>query len=428
MKRHLILLFLIAVASPLLYGQYGLHLQFAREHLASQQFQPANILFQPAQKFAVGSDVGFWAANNNISFDALLLEDNFVSEEAKQEILDQLNGSTQFQAGFQAAYGHVNVRIKDQLWSFSFRDKFNLGLGFENPNTAGLILEGNADYAGQTVSDDDVRFHLIQYHELAIGRGFQWGKIKAGVHAKLLAGRNMVQVDPLSYSLFTESDGSQIDLTGDFAYADDQPASGYPTGFGGVIDMGIIYEYSEKITFQASILDVGAISWDSRELTGDESFSYEGFDLGDLIGDDGSGDFVFIADTLENTFVIDSQETRITTVLPTRISLGGTYQLNEKSQLLVSLHSGLTSFAPSLGIPLLHLGYDRKLKSWLNIGGSLYGGGGDLYGVGLHGRAGIPVGEDKKIGVILSADNVLGLVIPSISRGISLNGGLSFTW
>ncbi|NOZ47367.1 MAG: hypothetical protein GXO79_11385 [Chlorobi bacterium] len=121
-------------------------------------------------------------------------------------------------------------------------------------------------------------------------------------------------------------------------------------GFG--LDLGAIYNYNEKIKLNASITDLGMIFWkaNTTQFNAGGEFTWSALELTDTTNFDQllSG----LVDSIQNAFTFSPTDiTKYTTLLPTKIYVGGTYQLHKKILLGVvsktmflknRLHSSLT--------------------------------------------------------------------------------------
>ena len=405
------------------FAQSGLHLQFLPQHNASAIYQPANLLLQDFDKFSVGADAALWINNTSITLDALFQSNNIITEEVKLQMIDQLGAENQFQQGYHLTFGEVHFKTGQQRWSLSYRDRSGFFLRFGDPLTAGLIFRGNAPYAGQTISDENTALRQYRMSEIALGTGFEVGKIKIGVRAKFLLGRNVTAIDKFSYSLTTAPLGEKLSLTSDhdIYLLEDNPN---PAGIGAGIDIGAVYEVNDKWQLQVAVTDIGAVSWDTEHYQHQVSFDFEGFDLRDLIDANGTSQDFFVTDTLQNLLFPTSESSRYTMSLPTNLTVGFKHPLSEKARLLGSLSYGLTGQAPSTRMPLANLAYHRDFKM-LTLGANVYGGGMDMIGVGVFGEMNLAVSKKYHIRIFALADNLLGGVFSSVGKGVSAQGGIS---
>lgn len=409
--------------STAVFAQNGLHLQFLPQHNASAAYQPANLLLQDFETFSVGADGALWINNTSITLDALFQSNNIISEDLKLQMIDQLGTENQFQQGYHINFGEVHFKLGKQRYSLSYRDRSGFFLRFGNPLTAGLIFRGNAPYAGQTITDENTALRQYRMSEGAIGTGFEIGKVKIGVRAKFLYGRNVTAIDHLSYSLTTAALGDVLSLTSDhdIYLLENNPS---PAGLGAGLDLGAIYDLNDKWQLQVSLTDLGAVSWDTERYQHQVSFDFEGFDLRELIDANGSGQDFFVTDTLRSLLFPTSESSRYMMSLPTTLTVGVKHPLSEKARLMGSLSYGLTGQAPSTRSPLLNVAYHRDFTKHITLGANAYGGGMDLFGVGLFGEANVSL-KDYQLRIFALADNLVGGVLSDVGRGVSAQAGIS---
>ena len=94
---------------------------------------------------------------------------------------------------------------------------------------------------------------------------------------------------------------------------------------GFALDIGATYEFSDKITFGASLIDFGTIRWrdGTYNLNGNASYKYNGVDLSQSLNEDDadykSVDDVLdqMLDSLENSYKIENSEKIYSSPIPT---------------------------------------------------------------------------------------------------------------
>jgi len=169
---------------------------------------------------------------------------------------------------------------------------------------------------------------------------------------------------------------------------------------GAGIDLGVIYEYDDKITFAASLLDLGFIRWGSNteQFNANSTVVFNGVDLRDAIASGGDTDFLgFLIDSLSEAIKFSNNQNPYTTTLMPKLFAGATYQLMPKLQV-----SGLTRtdffdsrphFSLTLGgmyspLPFLHAKLSYSIMNWkfdhIGAGLVLGGKGGQFYIVADH--------------------------------------------
>lgn len=407
------------------WAQLGLHTRFLSKSLTAQQYQPALLMFQDFKYAAVETEGSYWLGANTFTLDGIFTDGNYLSESSKDKLIGQLTDNNHLQQG--SNYGiHANVKIGEQPISFSFRNHQSYFFEADDPNSAGLVLYGNARYAGDTISDDMIAARQQSYSEFGIGTGFLIGDIRVGVRAKLLAGKDVFAVDEMSYSLFTSLDGSQISVKSDYDIREAQNPG--RDGWGVAADIGAIYDNDENLRIQASLTNLGYINWEGDQMAHQVDFVYEGVDARDFIGTNSDGSDLMLADSIRTLLFPDTTQATFRTPAPATGSIGIRYFLTEKDQVTFSVSQTFSRFAPNTNLPLVNVSYYRSVGNILTVGANIYSGGYDIFGAGIVTQAYVKASEDLGILIFAHFDNSLGLLTPSIGQGFSLNGGIGFRY
>lgn len=98
------------------------------------------------------------------------------------------------------------------------------------------------------------------------------------------------------------------------------------------VDFGAVYEYNDKITLAASILDVGFIRWKTNgvKLTADGHINFIGEDLEQYTLPNQNTDLVqVLRDTITDSFRYNDSPNSYFSILPIKAFAGGTYQIND---------------------------------------------------------------------------------------------------
>jgi len=400
------------------WAQLGLQLLHEHELPFSQAYQPAAIADQEFDKLQLQVDGDLWLGSNQFTIGSLVRGGNFIDEATKNDIIGQLSDNNRYQQGLGMG-GVLNFKTGKQIWliSFSYRDHFLIHV--DDSATAGLILRGNAPYAGQTIQDEDVAIRSIAYGTLGVGTAWKWDKWTLGVHPKVVWGRRADIIDELAYRLFSADNGSLISL--DATY-DAFSTQGDDRGWGFGLDVGASYMLNESIRIEAAVRDAGLIQWEGSESNNTVEVDYEGVVWDNFISGGDNTNNLALGDTLQQLLFPDSVRTQRTFPLPAIAQVGISWDLNERELLFSSLQYGFTRFPPSFNFPLLNIGYKRHIGSHLTLGVNGYIGGIDEYGLGILGHA--YFGKKANWGLFYTMNNLLGLVVSDIAQGLSLKGGI----
>jgi hypothetical protein len=195
----------------------------------------------------------------------------------------------------------LGLRHNEYYFTFSINEKDN-ALVFYQRDLVSLILYGNTQFEGESVSLQSTGVFFNHYREYALGISKQIDDAKTfGVKAKLLFGKLNAETRKMDVSLFTEENTFDLffnadtrvntsgpysmdsDSTGDYRIIEryNAPLMDYilnRNNPGFALDFGFIYRYSENLVLSGSLLDLGFIRYASNlsnyTLTGE--YQYDG--------------------------------------------------------------------------------------------------------------------------------------------------------
>jgi hypothetical protein len=102
---------------------------------------------------------------------------------------------------------------------------------------------------------------------------------------------------------------------------------------GAGIDLGVIYQYDDRLTLAASLIDLGFIRWKSNvnRFEANGSITFSGFDLRNYASNQGNSDFLeALIDTIRQSFMFEASQQPYYTSLTPKLYAGAMYQLTEK--------------------------------------------------------------------------------------------------
>ncbi|MEZ4829409.1 MAG: DUF5723 family protein [Bacteroidia bacterium] len=416
--RRLTLLILPLFALLKLDAQSGLQIQYQPEEITAQFYQPAFLAIHPMKSFSAGLGTAYEAGSNALTVSSLFMNDSYISESEKDNLVGQLGDNNRLHLGFtQSAI--AAFEIKKQRISLSYRDYQNGYFRINNPATAGIVLYGNAPYAGQTISDENITLRNFSYRELAIGSAWQMGDLAFGVRLRALMGKYGNFTEDLNYSLFTASDGSDIRLNSSYEIFNGSGGAGLGA------DLGLIYQPKPTLMIQAAVRDLGFISWNGTQRVNEVNISYQGINLNQFIDTDfSSGGRLFTPDTLEKLFFPDSTAGNFRLNLAPLASLAGSWEFSSGKTVSLAFVQGLSKY--SAPAPLVNLGYAHKIARPLTLGVNVYIGGMEGYGWGGFARGNFMLAEKYHASVFIAADNASGLITPQSAGGFAFQGGITF--
>jgi len=422
MKRILFLIYLLPLWAL---GQSGLHLQYMANAPTGQFYQPALLTEMQMNTLRLSGGGGAWLKSASVTYETLQGISNFLTDDFKRQLIADLDTDNSFQMGYD--YNQMlNFKAGKARLGISWRNRWGLNGDFENPLSMGLLLRGNASYAGEIISDEGIMLRNFRYWELGLSAASTIGeKVKLGVRAKLLLGQRFLGIENLDYNLFTATDGGRITVDGAYDFVFDAVGNEATDNIGLGVDLGIIYDINEKWRFQAAAVDIGYINWNADRYQNSFDLDYEGVDLQDLITTSDGSNAVFITDTLRTLLTPDSTRETFATSLPMQLSMAIGRKIGEKGQLMLSGHVAPGDIAPRFDQVLVNLAYHHQFTKWLMLGVNAYGGGPDTYGLGAVGMIQIVKGDELFVSIYGGMDNALGLLLPAQGQGSGAQVGVS---
>lgn len=306
------------------------------------------------------SNVGIAYNNSSFSFTDVFKKGTGVQ---KDSLLFNINGISK-------QLGKINfIRLDNQLdvVSFGFRvSQFYGHFNISAKNTAsfnypkGLInlKDGNYDFETnrpRTIDLNDLAVNSLSYVEMGFGLSkIVNEKLTVGARLKLLNGIAAVKTNKFKANIVTSDDFKKSTLNVDaemyisapqlaFSYDGNGKIDGvnfdknengtnsykFGSNLGAGLDLGANYKLNDKITLYGSVNDFGFIRWSENgyKLASKGAYDFNGADI--TPDKDGKIDFgkamEAIADTLKTKFKPTDENAKFTTMLKTKVYLGGTY-------------------------------------------------------------------------------------------------------
>ncbi len=296
------------------------------------------------------------------------------------QMLANLDPENHIRANFEWNLGNIYYQLGGLGISAGYKWKFDGQMTY-GKEMAELYAYGNSRFIGEEVQVAP-SFGLSSYHEFNLGLSKSFGKVSTGVRGRFISGVEDISTEKSDIKLFTSDDIYQMTLTNDLRinssrivdYTDiddiDINTRGYSyrsffsANHGLIFDFGIQAQLTDRLNVQASVLDLGKINWNSRvsNLNSQGTFSFEGIDLKDYIGDTTS---IALEDSLREIFVIDETYDDYSTNLPAKYLLGMSYDVNP------GLRIGGVFFYEKLrdrSVTALALNVYKDIGSMFNVG------------------------------------------------------------
>ncbi|WKN42549.1 DUF5723 family protein [Tunicatimonas pelagia] len=378
----------------------------------------------------------------NSGFTYNQLAANIKEDETGQRIIDlqdvqdnlNLNGRDYVHASFNADLFALSFPAGKNRFSLNVTEHIQGRLHYD-ASILELATTGNAP--GQTFQFGNYELNAIHFREFGIGwnRPFlEENKLTVGTRLKAVFGLGNIQTQYADVSLTTGTEQELYAITtnanvrantsGVDMLEDDLEAYLFNlqnVGFG--IDIGGTYELNNQISFSASVINLGMISWqeDAKAYTSEGEFTFTGVDNDDLLTEGFDIDIEQLTDSIADVFDLEEEEAQYTTGLPTQMYLTGNYQLARRTTASATLYSDFyRSFRRGFA-----LGIRQNVGRWLQAAAtySVQNRSFNNLGAGLSLTTG-PGG----IQLYCATDNILALTSIGGARVANMRAGFNFVF
>ncbi|MBD98279.1 MAG: hypothetical protein CMO34_00405 [Verrucomicrobia bacterium] len=341
---------------------------------------------------------------------------------------------------------YLSFNLKVDLLSFGFNinDRTQLTVNVtENANFRltynkdlfRFIYKGNAGFGSSEANFEGLGLNLNHYREYGIGVSHQLTKkLRLGIKGKYLYGMEniyseesniKIQTDPQTFAIKGSADLT-LRTTGFQEVDENEGAMEYFSGRdnkGWGLDFGANYELNEKWSFNASVIDIGYITWKdyTKSYSNDgEPYNYRGVDI-DILDAQSPGDetsFDRVLDSLQEAFnLVEKEGEEYKSALASRIYMGANYKLNDQTVAGGILH---TEFFQGDIRPALSLNINRQMTKWISLSAAytLINRSYNNLGLGL-------VLDPGPVQFYIVSDNVLGAIQPQHARHAQVRFGLN---
>ena len=302
----------------------------------------------------------------------------------------------------------IGFSMQEQIFAMGFKTgknyiSFSLGVkGFGNfhyiKDLMSLLINGNAPFIGKTIDISGSKAYGIAYGEAALGFAREINsKLKVGARIKYLYGIGTINsqntkitlnTDPITYALTAMSD-IHVDYAKSTNSDNKFDISSITKNPGVAIDLGVDYKVNEKLSVNASLVDLGSITWKQKvsnfvSTSPNTNFTYNGIMVNNLFSKNGASDSTFnhLLDTLKNKFNIAETHKSFKTKLVKRVNIGATWLVDNKNMAGIIIRNEFIpgSYNPSVTLSLNHqfnqilsgtFSYSYMDKTFTNIGAGL---------------------------------------------------------
>jgi len=415
----------------------------------------------PASRFNIGLPVisSLYLNKSNSGFKLNDLVTDGAGSSTKldfENLVNQLATNNYFALALQTDLLSLNFKSKENYFSFNSSYKVNWRVRYPK-DFLNFIWKGNGASLGE-----ELKFNLgldaSTYLEYGLGYSREIGdKLSLGLRVKYLSGIANVSTEKSDITLYTNPITYDITATSDIVVNTsgivDNPFSGMGVvdvatklknrGYG--IDIGGSYKATERLTVNASVLDLGSIKWKfapTNYVSGNPnaSFTYQGINLNTFVNDSTSIDKAveLVFDSLNATFALDTVHRSYKTRLGAQIYAGAQYELNKESNvsLLLQGHFFDKKLHPALAVSYNYtidnylmgsINYSMFNRSYMNIGLGLalnlgplqvYGVSDNVLGLFIYNKYKFDTGNGKKTEI----------TYPGNTKNLNLRVGINLTF
>ena len=344
----------------------------------------ANLLnpaLTPVKKFTLDLPVipnVYASFGNTLSFnDAFTKKDDGLYHFDNEKFLRKLNKNNYIRANVDIQLLFMGLRVGDQYFSFNINQKTQARILYpteflqwpiEGPGTYGEIDFKNLWVNASNYTEFGFGYTRKINENLTVG-----GRLKhlrgVGFARTNIKGTLSLGIDSV-YIQHPSIEGNTMDFESGMALFESNPVKAFlnnNTGIG--IDIGGLYKLNDKISFSASLIDFGKMTWRNNTMSysvPEMSYSFKGVDIGTLIGGTGTTTLEDDLNNVVNNYnVTETKDAKIHQPLSTKF-YGAVHASpkdgHQASLILFSeMYNGKMEKA-------LSLGYNLTLKEFMSLG------------------------------------------------------------
>ncbi|HEY8401238.1 MAG TPA: DUF5723 family protein [Cytophagaceae bacterium] len=344
----------------------------------------------------------------------LLYQGGYISNEDKSNVTDRLKNRNRFgldlNAGLQGLAKINNFYLGGGI---SYREHLHAGF---TQDFFKLVFEGNKQFAGKTAELSPLKINYFDYIKFNVLGFKEINNLKIGAGLSYLRGGNYNSLLINRGALFTEQNGSYLDLDLDLRLAFSERESGLipsSNGHGMAADLYFTYNLNNNY-INVQVNDLGFINWKGLTVVEiDSSYHYSGKAIDDILTLDESVFTDLSADSLSEEFRVKKQTKGLTYFIPGNVHINYVATISEKLKIV----AGANYYLSAAHIPKIYIKSVHNLsESFIVIPCIAYGG---------YGKADFELGAAKsfknKLVVSANAFYLEYLAIPKKSSGHGVN-------
>lgn len=307
-----------------------------------------NPAFVPKYKFSLGLPVsslyqGY--TNNGFSYNDLITRKDGQVNADLSKWIKVLPDKTYIAPALSMDFLRLGFHVNSKLYLTLNSTAKEYGHFVLPKGLASVFVEGNAPYINSTINISP-QLEGISYHETGVGASYEVDKkLTVGGRVKLLHGVASITTELSDVSIAIDSNyhmtasadlnvkTSGINSFTDSGFEISKEWKNYIQNRGLAIDIGATYRLLDKLTLNASLIDLGGIGWKNNlyEYSLDKSranYTFSGINADDLVNGTASDFMDAQVDSIKNNFKLqEGTTTSFRTPLPTKIYLGGNFEV-----------------------------------------------------------------------------------------------------
>ena len=392
-----------------------------------------------------------FAVNDLIHKGTGMLADSLVMD--IERFHNALKDRNSIEQNFSIPLFYLRIRVKKSFFSLGITEKEFAQFTFAKTLVT-FIKDGNGPYLGQNFDLGNLELDAIHYREFAFGYSNELikNKLTVGLKVKALYGKSALQTERMNLKVGTAADGSSVNIRSELKINLSMPVTlnydsiNYLSGvntdhlkqadyinqtgnFGMAFDLGAVYRLTPIITLSGSIIDMGKISFKKDLISINKTINYqwEGIDVSRSM-DKTKSDYVPLAtlfqkeaDKMKDSFRANQSEIGSESFdvnIPTKIYLGGAYQINNKIN--IGVLDRLYMYK-SISQNTVTLSGNAMLNNFFSLTGSYSVIGNSYNNLGLG--MGIRMGFAQ---LYMVSDNLLAAAYPARAEFVNFRFGMNF--
>jgi hypothetical protein len=285
--RYLFFISLVSLPFCNLLGQSEHTLGFMENVYQATYSNPTAI---PETKVNIGlpvlSSVYGGITNSGFSFKNIYSRDTFNIDNG----IKNLRKKNYMYAGVNADLFHIQLKVKNGFFSFQIVEKADVRFSYPK-DLISLAWQGNYQFVGNKADLSSLGVDCNYYREYAVGYIKEGKKWNIGGKVKVLQGLANTHVKNKGLALNVAKDNYDLSVSSDVTLNTsgldpnaDFNAQSYLTRFsnkGLAFDLGTTYKHSDRLSFSASINNIGFIHWTSmlKNYNVQGGTSFQGFQV-----------------------------------------------------------------------------------------------------------------------------------------------------